>query len=269
MQGSSRGAAVAGLSALESALRGGADATAMAEDLFAAVAAIDGNATLRRALADPSRESDAKRGLVTTLFGGKVGDGAVAVLGELAAQRWSGERDLTDTLESLGVQALLANAEQRSRLDTVEDELFRFERTVTGNPELRDAVTNRYGDGDGQVRLVGTLLDGRSAPETKRLAEQAVRAPRGRRFDRTVGEYLELAAERRDRLTATVTTAVPLSEGEQGRLVDALTRIYEKPIQLQVIHDPSVIGGLMVHVGDEVIDGTIARKLDTARRHLA
>ncbi len=269
MQGSSRGAATAGMKALEAALEGGADATGLAEDLLGAVGAIDGNATLRRALGDPSREAEAKRGLATTLFRGKVGDPAVEVLGELAAQRWAGERDLSDTIETLGVEALLASAEAAGRLETLEDELFRFERTVAGSPGLRDAVTNRQGDPVAKATLVATLLEGKAAPETVRLARQAVLAPRGRRFDRTVEEYLDLAAARRERLTAVVTTAVPLGEQDRSRLEAALQRIYSTPVQLQVVVDPSVVGGLRVRVGDEVIDGTVSRRIEDARRHFA
>ncbi len=269
MQGSSRGAAKAGAKALEEALGSGADAAALAEDLFGAAAAIDANPTLRRALGDPSREAEAKRGLATTIFQGRVGDHATAVLGELAAQRWAGERDLGDTVEVLGVEALLASAESGGRLEDLEDELFRFERTVAGNTRLRDAVTNRYGDRRAKDELVRTLLEGKAAPETVRLARQAVLAPRGRRFDRTVEEYLGLAADRRERLTAVVTTAVPLGPQARERLEHALAEIYSHAVQLQVVVDPAVVGGLRVRVGDEVIDGTVARRIEDVRRHFA
>lgn len=269
MQGSSRAAAAAGMAALESALQGGADGAALADDLFALAAAVDGNATLRRALTDPSRQGEGKRGLAGSIFGGRVSKDAASIVGDLAAQRWAGERDLTDTLETLGVQAVLDAAERHGRLEDVEDELFRFERTVAGNPRLRDAVTNRQADPGARADLVSSLLQGKASPETVRLARQAVLAPRGRRFDRTVEEYLQLAAERRERLTATVTSAVPLEESQRSRLAAALQQIYGKPIQLQMIIDPDVVGGLVVRVGDEVIDGTIASKIDLARRHLA
>lgn len=269
MRGSSRAAAAAGQRAFQSALASGADWGTLAEDLFGITALIDGNATLRRAVADPSRDARAKRDLVARLFGGKVNQAAVDVLSELVAQRWSTERDLSDTVESLAVETVLASAEAGGRGDQVEDELFRFERIVAGNPALRDALVNRNVDPQGKAELVGRLLQGKVTAETARLARQSVLAPRGRKFDRTLELYLALAAKRREQLTAVVIAAVPLDETQRHRLAAALQGIYGKPIQLQLVIDEKVVGGIRVQIGDEVVDGTILRKLEGARRHFA
>ena len=269
MRGSSRAAAAAGQRAFQSALASGADWGALAEDLFGITALIDGNATLRRAVADPSRDARAKRDLVARLFGGKVNQAAVDVLSELAAQRWSTERDLSDTVESLAVETVLASAEAGNRGDQVEDELFRFERIVAGNPALRDALVNRNVDPQRKAELVGRLLQGKVTAETARLARQSVLAPRGRKFDRTLELYIALAAKRREQLTAVVIAAVPLDETQRHRLATALQGIYGKPVQLQLVIDEKVVGGIRVQIGDEVVDGTILRKLEGARRHFA
>lgn len=269
MRGSSRAAAAAGQRAFQSALASGADWGTLAEDLFGITALIDGNATLRRAVADPSRDARAKRDLVARLFGGKVNQAAVDVLSELVAQRWSTERDLSDTVESLAVETVLAAAEAGGRGDQVEDELFRFERIVAGNPALRDALVNRNVDPQRKAELVGRLLQGKVTAETARLARQSVLAPRGRKFDRTLELYLALAAKRREQLTAVVIAAVPLDETQRHRLAAALQGIYGKPVQLQLVIDEKVVGGIRVQIGDEVVDGTILRKLEGARRHFA
>ena len=64
-----------------------------------------------------------------------------------------------------------------------------------------------------------------------------------------------------------MTTAVDLDATQRERLVAALTRIYDKQVHLNVVIDPTVVGGIRVEIGDEVLDGTIARKLEGARRH--
>ncbi len=194
---------------------------------------------------------------------------AVDVLSELVAQRWSTERDLSDTVESLAVETVLASAEAGGRGDQVEDELFRFERIVAGNPALRDALVNRNVDPQRKADLVGRLLQGKVTAETARLARQSVLAPRGRKFDRTLELYLALAAKRREQLTAVVIAAVPLDETQRHRLAAALQGIYGKPVQLQLVIDEKVVGGIRVQIGDEVVDGTILRKLEGARRHFA
>ena len=70
-------------------------------------------------------------------------------------------------------------------------------------------------------------------------------------------------------VTAVVTTAVDLTEEQRTRLAGALQQIYSKPVQLQIVHDEDVIGGIRVQIGDEVVDGTVLRRLDEAKRHLA
>jgi F-type H+-transporting ATPase subunit delta len=269
MRGSSRAAALAGSKALDAALASGVDRAALGDELLAVTSLLDGNATLRRALADPSREAAQKQALAERLLTGKVSPEAVVVAKNLVGQRWSTERDMTDTFEDLGIESILAAAEGAGRLDAVEDELFRFERTVAGNPGLRDALTNRNAPGDAKAQLVSRLLSGKASPETERLARQAVLAPRGRRFDRTLEHMLALAAKRREQLTAVVTVAADLDEQQSERLASALQRIYGKPVLLQVVLDPAVLGGIRVQIGDEVVDGTVLRRLDEARRHIA
>ncbi|KGN34893.1 ATP synthase subunit delta [Knoellia sinensis KCTC 19936] len=268
MRGSSRGARAAADKALALALDG-VDRTALAEELFAINAAIDGDVSLRRAFADPSRDGESKRGLADRLFGGKVSEAANTLTGEVVAQRWQKEGDLGDTFESLAVRALLAGAEKGERIDDVEDELFRFERIVASDAELRDVLSSRNADSTGKAGLVRGLLEGKVQPETIRLAEQAVLVPRGRRLDRVLESYLKLASERRDELTALVTSVVALDERQQHRLTSALRAIYGKKVTLRSVLDPSVVGGIRVQIGDEVVDGTVLRRLEAVQRDLA
>ena len=95
-----------------------------------------------------------------------------------------------------------------------------------------------------------------------------MRTPRGRSLDRAAEELSELAAARRDRYVAHVRTAVRLSPDQEHRLAESLRRLYDRPISLQAELDPSLLGGLVVRVGGELIDGSVASKLATARRTL-
>lgn len=268
MRGSSRGARAAAEKALDQALEG-VDRAALSEELFAIGGAIDGDVALRRAFADSSRESDAKRALADRIFGGKVSEAAVTLTGEVVAQRWSEEGDLSDTMEALAVSALLASAEKAGVIDDVEDQLFRFERIVAGDTRLRDTLGSRNTDAEGKAAIVRTLLEGKVAPGTIRLVEQAVLKSRGRRLDRVLDSYLRLAAARRDELAALVTVAVPLDPQQELRLRAALEKMYGKPVSLQTVLDKGVVGGIRIQIGDEVVDGTIVRRLDAVRRDLA
>lgn len=266
MQGSSRAAAAASRDAFTGALAAGADRSRLAEELNAAVGVIDGNATLRRALADPSREGSDKAALAERLFAGKVSAEALVVLKGVIGQRWSSERDLSDTIEAYAVEAVVADAESADRVGRLEDELFRFERIVAADAGLRAALTDQTAPAESRSALVTSLLEGKAAPETLTLARQAVVAPRGRRFDRTIERYLDTVASRREQQTAIVTSAVPLNDDDRTRLAAALSAIYGGTVHVNTVVDPRVMGGVKVEIGDEVIDGSVIRKLDAARR---
>jgi F-type H+-transporting ATPase subunit delta len=266
MQGSSRAAAASSRDAFRDVLAAGADRSTLAQELLAVVGTLDDSVTLRRALADSSREAAEKQSLVERLFAGKVGAPTVSVVQAVSGQRWSSDRDLTDTLEAFAVEAVIAAAEEAGRAGRVEDELFRFERIVAADRDLLAAVGTSTTPAESRVQLVDRLLVGRAAEETVTLARQAVSQPRGRRFDRTVEDYLEIAARRREQQTAVVTSAVPLSESERERLAAGLATVYGGAVHVNTVVDPRVVGGVKVEIGDEVIDGTVIRRLDSARR---
>ena len=268
MRGSSRAAFAAGHEAFVAALGSGAYGSALAGDLFGVTGALDSSASLRRALVDPSRDSAAKRGLVLELFGSRISAAAASVLNALVSQHWADDQDLGDATETLAVEALVASAEADGRLDALESDLFRFGRVVAADSGLRDALSAQGGDDNVKAALVETLLQGKASTETIRLARQAAVAPRGRRFGRVLESYLAVAAKRREQMTATVTVAVPLDDSQRQRLVRALSAIYDGPVQINVVLDPAVVGGIRVQVGDEVVDGTILRRLQEAERAL-
>lgn len=246
-----------------------ADLARTADELFATVTLLDQQPALRRALADPAAEPDRRAELLERLLGGQVGGSTLGLLRPLVRARWSGPRDLADAAELLGRRTALGVAEREGTLDDVEDQLFRFGRILAGEPQLRLALEDRRSDPDRQVALLDRLIGDRVDDTTRRLLEHAVRSPRGRSLERSTGELVELAAARRQRYVAVVTAAAPLSEQQETRLADLLARIYGRRVSLQVAVDPAVLGGLVVRVNDEVIDGSVLARLTSVRHRLA
>jgi len=183
--------------------------------------------------------------------------------------RWSQSRDLVDALEELADTADLTAAEKDGTLDDVEDELFRFGRIISANTELRAALTDRAASTAAKIELLHRLLGGRAAQVTERLVTRLVTAPRGRSLESGLESLSKLAAERRDRLVAVVTSAVPLSDPQKQRLGAALAKLYGRRMHLNIDVDPEVLGGIRVQVGDEVINGSIADRIEDAGRRLA
>ncbi len=109
------------------------------------------------------------------------------------------------------------------------------------------------------------LLGGKATDFTVRLVELAVNGLGGRGFDASLQKLIELTAERRDRQVAYVQVAAPMTDEQEQRLSTRLSGIYGRDISLKVTVDPTIIGGATVRVGDDLYDGSVARRLDQAR----
>jgi F-type H+-transporting ATPase subunit delta len=248
---------------------GAPSAEELGSELFAVVRLLDGQIGLRRALGDASAAPERRQQLLTNLLSGKVSDATLDVLRAVVAERWSTPRELVDGIDQLGRTALLTQAEQAGRLDAVEDELFRFGRIVDGDPELESALSGRTAPPDAKAALVGSLLGNQADVVTVRLVEQLVVAPRGRAVVHGLDELAAEAARRREQSVAIVVAPVALTEQQEERLAATLQRIYSRPIALHVEVDPDIKGGLVIKVGDEVIDGSATGRIDELRRRFA
>jgi F-type H+-transporting ATPase subunit delta len=236
-----------------------------ATDMFAVVGALDGSATLRRAVTDPGTPEGARRALVHGLLDGKVDQAVVDLVAEAATLRWAGGRTFAAALERQGVRAQLIAADQRGELDDTEDQLFRFARLVESNAELRNLLGDRAIELNKRQELVEGLLSGRTTDATIVLAKRAV-AARERTFGQTIEGYVTLAAAQKNRALATVRVAKPLSSDQRNRLRAVLSKQIGREVAIQEIIDPDVLGGVRVEIGDEVFEGTVSDRLESARR---
>ncbi len=225
--------------------------------------------SLRRVLTDPAQAGEAKAQLAARLLSGQVGGDAADLVSGMVRSRWSQSRDLVDALEELAATADLTAAQQAGALDEVEDEVFRFGRIVASDSGLRSALTNKSATVSAKSELLRSLLGGKANPVTERLVVRLVVQPRGRSLEAGLESLSKLAAARRDRMVAVVTSAVPLTDQQRQRLGAALAKLYGRQMHLNLDVDPEVLGGIQVQVGDEVINGTIADRLEEATRRMA
>jgi F-type H+-transporting ATPase subunit delta len=242
--------------------------TTFGEELFGVFGVLARERVLRRYLSDPGTDSAAKQRLATGVLSGKIGKRTLDTVLALVAGRWSAPSDLVDAVELLARQVLLTVAEQDGSLEDVEDELFRFGRILDAQPRLRELLADEYTPVDRRVALLDQLVANKVRPVTLALLRQAVRVPRGRSLDVVVGRLAELAADRRNRSVAHVTAAMALSAEQEQRLATALSNIFGRAVSIQVELDPDLLGGLVIRIGDEVINGSIAARLAKARQEL-
>ena len=241
----------------------------LGDDLGAVSALLAGQPALRRVLSEATTDAGDRAGLLTSLVSGKVSAPTGPILDFVVRQPWSTGLDLTDGLRQLGRTAQFLRAERSGDLDDVEDELFRFERIVDASPELSLLLDDPATDGEGRAAVVQQLLGAKAKPLTTDLLTTLARNPGAVSFSAGVTELIEQAAQRRDKLVAVVQSAIPLNDQQVSRLQASLKKIYSRDVSVHVFVDPTVGGGLKVKVGDEVIDGTIAGRLDAIRRSLA
>lgn len=166
-------------------------------------------------------------------------------------------------------QALFAVADAEGALDAVEDELFRFARALERETRLREALTDPALPSERKKAVLSDVLGERANPHTVNLLGFIVEQGRAKEVAAIADELAAVAAERRQAAVAEVRTAVPLDQEYRERLTEALQKATGKRIELKVVVDPSVIGGVVARVGDQVIDGSIRRRLELARERLS
>ncbi|WP_263731627.1 F0F1 ATP synthase subunit delta [Cellulomonas sp. SG140] len=246
----------------------GEQATVLGEELYALVDALDASGSLRRVLADPSAAGEAKAALVARLLAAADAR-TVAVAQDLVRSRWSADADLADAAQRLGTSAVLAAAQSAGTLEQVEQELFAVIGALSGQRDLRRALFDPSVPGEARADLAERVLGSHVSATTLLLARRAAAAPRGRRYVAWLGDVVDLIAERRHHRVATVTVAAPLSDAQRGRLAGLLATALGRQVELDVVVDPRVIGGLRVQSGPDVIDSTVLARLADARRQLA
>jgi F-type H+-transporting ATPase subunit delta len=244
-------------------------ATRLANELFAVVGLLDTEHGLRRALSDPGKPAAEKGAVAGALLGGKVTRRTEALVVAAVEAHWASQGDMVDAIEELAIGALVLAADAGNGLDELEDELFRFGRVVAAQPDLRAALADPSLPEERKHELLGALLNGKVSAVSLGMINQVVAHPRGRPLSAALDLCAGIAAQRREQLIAVVRSAVELSASQRRRLAETLSAAYGHRIHLNVVLDPSVVGGISVQIGDELIDGTAASRLAAVRRKLA
>ncbi len=157
---------------------------------------------------------------------------------------------------------IFAFALAEDSVERVSDELHRFSNLLERSEELRDSLSNTTLPADRRQAAVEELLGGRASRLTAHLVSYLVGVGRIRELPEITTALLSLVAAERQRQVAEVRSAYPLDDDQIERLTEALGTMLGQPVELRVIVDPSVMGGIVARVGDVVIDGSVRHRLD-------
>lgn len=166
-------------------------------------------------------------------------------------------------------EGLFKIVEAEGELDRVEDELFRFAKTLETNNELKQALGDQSLDRAQRLGILEELLERSFSPHTLSLLAFIVAQDRARQMSQILEQLSDLAATARDSVVAEVRSAVPLDDDQQRRLAEALESSTKKKVEVKVLVDPTVIGGIHTRIGDTVIDGSIRRRLEQLKEQVS
>ena len=266
MHSASQSALDHAVEALEQAVSDSSSGTAqhlaqVSQELYEVGGVLTEHIDLRRHLVDPTGSASLRRSLVENLFAQKVDATTVQVLSTLVETRLTSPTDLVEAVEVLGRTAALAAAEKDGTLSDTEDELFRFGRILQREPRLRTLLADSTAPADKRLELLSQVLGDKVTPAAHRMLAQTVRHPYSKALDHAAERLADAAAARRDRSIARVVAPVALSDEQEERLADVLSRLYGRSISVQSDVDEDILGGLVVRVGGELLDGSVARHL--------
>ena len=164
--------------------------------------------------------------------------------------------------------AIFEVARVEGSLEAIEEELFQFSQVLQGSDQLRQTLTDQSLPPEKRQAIVEDLLGQKASPLAVSLISFVVATGRARELPEIIARLVERAAAERQHEVAEVRSAIPLDEEQRRRLTEALAKATGKQIELKVVQDPSVLGGVIARVGDTVIDGTVRRRLDQLRESL-
>jgi len=266
----------------------------LASELRAIEELVATNAVLRLALIDTASPAVARRAVIQDLLAQRVSaparrlaafvagsvagpeiPAALAWLANQARRRAEGQHSRPDSLSHLasrervgGFAAAIFEDLSSAQLEEIEDELFRFARTVESAAALRSALTDRDCPVEARQGIVHDLLETKVQVETLQLVDYAIAGGRARDFVGTLDWLVETTARVRGWRIALVKSAREVDVDQRVELAESLTGLVGYPVELQVVVDPTLVMGAVVRVGDLQVDATVRGRLDALREHL-
>lgn len=232
-------------------------------ELLDASAVIASSSALRAAVSDAVVDAKVKQQLVASVFA-KTSKPAREILDEVAANRWSNADDVTDAIENLGIRAEAIVAKT-----ALDEELLSINDVISSDNELELTLGSKLGDADAKGKLVNAVFSGKVSENALRILAHLVQNARGRRIGAMLKDSATIVANQHGYELATVSVAADISAASVKRLEASLAKSYGKPVKLNIVVDPAILGGMRIQIGDDVIDGSVSSRLNELRLKLA
>jgi F-type H+-transporting ATPase subunit delta len=174
-----------------------------------------------------------------------------------------------DPINTGYARALFEMAQAEGAVARIEEELYRLRELLKKNPALLEFLKDPNIKREGKRQALAELFENRVHPLTLNTLVILSDQDRVNRLPNIIGQFSTIAAESRQKVTGEITTAVPLDDATVQRLASELSRVTGKNVQLFQKIDPSILGGAILKVGEQIIDGSLRRKLNQIQEQLA
>lgn len=237
----------------------------LANELFRAAMGLSGAPALRNALADSAATAERRQKLASQSFASLSTD-AKKLVASLVDMRWSDPEDIQAALEDLAIRVCAGSVAEDTDL---VGELLAISGVVHQDPELELTLGSKRVPAEGKVSLLSALLKKKVSSQALSIVSHLVSDPRGRRIGAMLHSGARTVADHHGKGLAVVTAAHALSAQQNVAIADMLMSRYGRHHYVAEVANPDIVGGVKIRVGDDVIDGSIATRMQDLRIQLA
>lgn len=165
-------------------------------------------------------------------------------------------------------QALYQDALQNKCVERVDEDVQMIQESIEGSPELNRFFLDPILTAGKKNKVVDALFEGKVHATTHALLKLMVSKGRENLFTQVASSYKEMRDEQQGIVEAEVKAALPLSAEDEKKIASGVEQLTGKKVRLKAIIDASILGGLIIRVGDTVYDGSVLHQLSTLRGRL-
>ena len=164
--------------------------------------------------------------------------------------------------------AMFELAQEQNKLELIEEQLGYVASVMDEQPELRWFLKNPTITNDAKIRLIGTIFESSIDKIALHFIYVMIKRGRDRDIEQAIAAFIKKSRKARGILDAIVTVAEPITADVEASVQSKLREVTGKDVILSVRQDPSIMGGIIIQVGDKRIDGSISRRLEELEKSL-
>ena len=164
--------------------------------------------------------------------------------------------------------AMFELAQEQNKLELMEEQLGYVASVMVDQPELRSFLENPIVTEDAKIKLIGKIFDSSIDKVALHFIYVMIKRGRYRYIASAIEAFIKKSRAARGILEATVTVAEPITADVEASVQTKLREVTGQDVILSVRQDPSIIGGIVIQVGDKRIDGSVSRRLEELEKSL-